>query len=149
MSLTDQINADIKAAMLGKQEAALRALRAVKAALLLAKTDKGANGELNNDEEIKILTKLVKQRKESIDVFVGQGREDLAVTEREEAAVIEKYLPKQLSEEEIRTELQGIISSVGATGASDLGKVMGAASKHFAGRADNKIVSALVKELLS
>ena len=133
--------------MLAKQEAALRALRAVKAAVLLAKTS-GSNGELSQEDEIKLLQKLVKQRKESVEIYKSQNREDLATAELDEIAVIEKYLPQQLSEAEIKTQLQQIIAQVGATSAADLGKVMGAASKHFAGKADNKLVSTLVKQLL-
>jgi uncharacterized protein len=146
MSLEETINADLKSAMLSKNEAAVRALRAVKSAVLLAKTSGG--GTLSAEDELKMLQKLVKQRKESVDIFNQQSREDLAKTELEEIAVIEKYLPQQLSESEIRVELSKIIADTGAKGQSDLGKVMGAASRHFSGRADNKIVSQLVKELL-
>lgn len=148
MSLEETINSDIKAAMLSKNEAALRALRAVKSAILLAKTS-GAGGAISSDDEMKLLQKLVKQRKESVEIYEKQGRGDLAVTEKEEIAVIEKYLPAQLSESEIRDELKKIIASVGATTAAETGKVMGAASKAFAGRADNKLVAALVKEMLA
>ncbi len=148
MSLEDKINADIKAAMLAKQEAALRALRAVKSAILLAKTS-GGSGALTEDDEMKILQKLVKQRKESVEIFEKQGREDLSIGEKEEIAVIEKFLPAQLDEAAIRAELTKIISTTGASSPSDTGKVMGAASKAFAGKADNKIVAAIVKELLS
>ena len=148
MSLEDRINADIKAAMLAKQEAALRALRAVKSAILLAKTS-GSGGTLSEDDEMKILQKLVKQRKESVEIFEKQGREDLAVGEKEEIAVIEKFLPAQLDESAIRAELKKIISELGAKSPSDTGKVMGAASKAFAGKADNKLVAAIVKELLT
>ena len=147
MSLEEKINADLKTAMLAKEEATVRALRAVKSALLLAKTSGG--GTVTADDEIKMLQKLVKQRKESVDIYKTQNREDLAKTEIEEIAVIEKYLPAQLSEEQVRAELNEIIASTGAKGPSDLGKVMGAASKKFAGRADNKLVSQLVKDLLS
>ena len=148
MALEETINTEIKTAMLAKNEAALRALRAVKAAILLAKTSGGA-GVLSVDDELKILQKLVKQRKESVEIFEKQGREDLAVGEKEEIAVIEKYLPAQMSEADIRAALQQIISTVGASSPSDTGKVMGAASKAFAGKADNKLVAAIVKELLS
>lgn len=147
MSLEDKINSDIKAAMLAKQEAALRALRAVKSAILLAKTSGG--GALTEDDEMKILQKLVKQRKESVEIFEKQGREDLSIGEKEEIAVIEKFLPAQLDEAAIRAELTKIIAATGASSPSDTGKVMGAASKAFAGKADNKIVAAIVKELLS
>ncbi len=148
MSLEETINTEIKAAMLSKNEAALRALRAVKSAILLAKTS-GAGGSISSDDELKILQKLVKQRKESVDIYEKEGRGDLAVTEKEEIAVIEKYLPAQMNENEIREELKKIIASVGATSAAETGKVMGAASKAFAGRADNKLVAALVKEMLA
>ena len=147
MSLEETINADLKSAMLSKNEAALRALRAVKSAVLLAKTSGGAT--ISADDELKMLQKLVKQRKESVDIFKQQNRDDLAKTELEEIAVIEKYLPQQMSEADVRKELAAIIVSTGAKGPGDLGKVMGAASKHFAGRADNKLVSQIVKELLT
>ena len=148
MSLEDKINGDIKTAMLAKQQAALRALRAVKSAILLAKTS-GGSGILSEDDEMKILQKLVKQRKESVEIFEKQGRADLANDEKEEIAVIEKFLPAQLDEAVIRTELAKIIASTGAASVADTGKVMGAASKAFAGKADNKLVAAIVKELLS
>ncbi len=147
MSLEETINADLKSAMLSKNEAAVRALRAVKSAILLAKTSGGV--AISAEDELKMLQKLVKQRKESVDIFKQQNRDDLAKTELEEIAVIEKYLPQQMSEVDVRKELEAIIASTGAKGLGDLGKVMGAASKHFAGRADNKLVSQLVKELLT
>jgi uncharacterized protein len=147
MSLEDKINADIKTAMLSKNEAALRALRAVKSAILLAKTS-GA-GEVSESDELKILQKLVKQRKESVEIYDQQGRSDLAAGEKEEIAVIEKYLPAQMTEDEIRNELKKIIEATGAKSPAESGKVMGAASKAFAGRADNKLVAVLVKELLT
>jgi hypothetical protein len=148
MSLEAQINTDIKTAMLGKQEVALRALRAVKSAILLLKTEKAGGVELSSEDEMKLLQKLVKQRKDSLEIYTTQNRADLAKGEQEELDVIEKYLPKQLSEGEIREELKGILASTGATSAADLGKVMGVASKHFAGRADNKVVSTLIREML-
>lgn len=147
MSLEEKINTDLKAAMLAKDEPTVRGLRAVKQAILLAKTSGG--GVISADDEIKMLQKLVKQRKESVEIYTQQNRADLAKPELEEIAVIEKYLPQQLSEAEIRAELAEIIASIGAKGPSDMGKVMGAASKKFAGRADNKIVSQLVKDLLA
>ena len=147
MSLEETINADLKSAMLSKNVAAVRALRAVKSAILLAKTSGGV--AISAEDELKMLQKLVKQRKESVDIFKQQNRDDLAKTELEEIAVIEKYLPQQMSEVDVRKELEAIIASTGAKGLGDLGKVMGAASKHFAGRADNKLVSQLVKELLT
>jgi uncharacterized protein YqeY len=146
MALEQQIMVELKSAMLAKDEAKLRGLRAIKSAILLAKTSGGA--EITEADEIKMLQKLVKQRKESVDIFVQQGREDLAKGEREEIAVIELFLPQMMSEDQVRAELKNIISGVGATSAADMGKVMGAATKHFAGKADNKMVSALVKELL-
>ena len=148
MALEQSIMAELKAAMLAKDEAKLRALRAIKAAIILLKTSE-AGKEISEEEEMKMLQKLVKQRKESIDIYTKQGREDLAKTEQEEVAVIEMFLPQMMSEEEIRTALHDIIVSVGATSAAEMGKVMGAANKAFAGKADNKIVSALVKEMLS
>ena len=149
MSLEQKIMAELKTAMLAKDEASLRSLRAVKAAILLAKTSEGATGELTEDAELKILQKLVKQRKDSLEIFRQQNREDLARKEEEEIAVIEKFLPRQLSAAEIKEELSAIISAVGAAGPSDMGKVMGMASKQMAGRADGKTISAMVKELLS
>ncbi|TXH21037.1 MAG: GatB/YqeY domain-containing protein [Chitinophagaceae bacterium] len=149
MSLELTINADIKTAMLAKDEVALRSLRAVKAAILLAKTAEGAKAELSEDDEMKILQKLAKQRKDSITIFEEQNRADLASKEKEELAVIEKYLPAQLSAEELKTIVAGIIAQVGATSPSDLGKVMGVASKQLAGKADGKAISAMVKELLT
>jgi uncharacterized protein YqeY len=148
MALEQSIMAELKAAMLAKDEAKLRALRAIKAAIILLKTSE-AGKEISEEDEMKMLQKLVKQRKESIDIYTKQGREDLAKTEQEEVAVIEMFLPQMMSEEEIRVALQDIIASVGATSAAEMGKVMGAANKAFAGKADNKIVSALVKEMLS
>jgi uncharacterized protein YqeY len=148
MALEQSIMAELKAAMLAKDEAKLRALRAIKAAIIILKTSE-AGKEISEEDEMKMLQKLVKQRKESIDIYTKQGREDLAKTEQEEVAVIELFLPKMMSEEEIRVALQDIIASVGATSAAEMGKVMGAANKAFAGKADNKIVSVLVKEMLS
>ena len=149
MSLEQKIMTELKAAMLAKDEAGLRSLRAIKAAILLAKTAEGASGELKEDEEIKLLQKLVKQRKDSLEIFQQQKRDDLAKKEQEEIAIIEKFLPQQLSPEELKQALQKIISEAGAAGPADLGKVMGIASKQFAGRADGKTISALAKELLA
>lgn len=149
MSLEERINADLKTAMLAKDQAAMRGIRAVKAAILLAKTEKGATEVLSAEREIQILQKLIKQRKESIEIYEQQKRDDLAVTEKEEVAVIEKYLPAQMSEAEVRENLQRIIQETGATSAKEMGKVMGAASKFFAGKADNKMVAELVKQLLN
>lgn len=149
MSLELNINGAIKTAMLAKAEAELRALRAIKAAVLLAKTAEGSTGELSEADEQKLLQKLAKQRKDSLDIFRQQNRADLAVKEEEELAVIERYLPKQMSEDEIRAALKEIIASVGAASPADMGKVMGAATKQLAGKADGKVISALVKELLT
>ena len=146
MSFEEKINADLKAGMLAKDEPTVRSLRAIKQAILIAKTS--GSGSITAEDEMKMLQKLVKQRKESVEIYQQQNRDDLAKPELEEIAVIEKYLPKQLSEEEIKAELQKIIQQVGATSASEMGKVMGVASKHFAGKADNRLVSQLVKQLL-
>lgn len=149
MSLEQKIMVDLKTAMLAKDEKALRSLRAIKAAILLAKTSEGAGGELKEDDEIKLLQKLVKQRKDSLEIFQQQNRTDLAQKEKEEIEIIEKFLPQQLSADEIRSEVAAIISEVGASSPADMGKVMGAATKKLAGKADGKTISALVKELLS
>lgn len=140
---------ELKAAMLAKDEAALRSLRAVKAAILLAKTSEGGGGELKEEDEIKLLQKLVKSRKDSLEIYQQQHRADLAKKEEEEIAVIEKFLPKQMSADELRAELKNIIAATGAAGPADMGKVMGAATKQLAGKADGKTISAMVKELLS
>jgi len=149
MSLELNINAEIKTAMLGKKEADLRALRAIKAAILVAKTAEGASGDLTEADESKLLQKLAKQRKDSLEIFRAQNREDLAVKEEEELVVIERFLPKQMSEAELRTAITDIIASTGASSPADMGKVMGVATKQLAGKADGKAISALVKELLS
>ncbi len=149
MSLEQKIMTELKAAMLAKNEAALRSLRAVKAAILLAKTSEGARGDLTEDDEIKLLQKLVKQRKDSLEIFQQQNRSDLAQKEQEEITVIEKFLPAQLTAEEIKAELAKIIVATGASSPADMGKVMGAATKQLAGKADGKTISALVKELLN
>jgi uncharacterized protein len=148
MSLEISINAAIKVAMLAKKEADLRGLRAIKSAILLAKTADGRQGEITADDEVKILQKLAKQRRDSLDVFVAQNREDLAQKEREELTLIEQYLPKQMDESELKEVLQTIIQQVGAASAADMGKVMGLASKQLAGKADGKTISAVVKALL-
>lgn len=149
MSLEQTINADIKTAMLAKDANALTSLRAVKAAILLAKTAEGAKDELSADDEIKIVQKLVKQRKDSLEIFEQQNRADLAEKERQEIAVIEKYLPAQLSPEELKAALQQIIAETGASSPADMGKVMGAASKALSGKAEGKAISTMVKELLA
>lgn len=146
MALEEKINADIKSAMLAKEASKLEALRAVKSAILLLKTSPEG---LNDDTEMKALQKMVKQRKETADLYITQNRKDLADIELAQAAVIEAYLPKQMSEEEIKVEVAKIITSVGATSPADMGKVMGAASKQLAGKADGKLISGIVKELLS
>ncbi len=140
---------ELKAAMLAKDEKSLRSLRAIKAAILLAKTSEGSNGEIKEDDEIKLLQKLVKQRKDSLEIYQQQNRSDLAQKEKEEIEVIEKFLPKQLSADELKGLIAKIISEVGATSPADMGKVMGAASKQLAGKADGKTISAVVKELLA
>lgn len=146
MSLEQKIMTDLKAAMLARDEAALRGLRAIKSAILLAKTS-GSN-ELSESDEVKLLQKLVKQRKESVDIYIQQNRQDLAKSEQDEIAVIEKFLPSMMSEADVKAVLQSIIKDTGASSAADLGKVMGLATKQLAGKADNKVVAALVKELL-
>lgn len=148
MSLEIDINGAIKTAMLAKAEAELRALRAIKAAILVAKTAEGAN-ELTEADEQKLLQKLSKQRKDSLEIFRQQNREDLAKKEEEELAVIARYLPQQMDEAAVRAALTEIIASVGASSPADMGKVMGVATKQLAGKAEGKTISALVKELLT
>jgi uncharacterized protein len=147
MTLEEKIMQDLKVAMKAKDEAALRSIRAVKAAILLARTD-GSGKAIDEEREIQILQKLVKQRKESLEIYEKQNREDLAKVERDEIAIIEKYLPQQLSESELENVLTEIINKVGATSAKDLGKVMGLASKELAGKADGKMISQVTKRLL-
>lgn len=149
MSLEQKIMAELKTAMLAKDEKSIRSLRAIKAAIILAKTSEGAGGEITEDGELKLLQKLVKQRKDSLEIFVQQNRSDLAQKEQEEIEVIEKFLPKQLSADEIKAALEQIIQQTGASSPADMGKVMGVATKQLAGKADGKTISALVKELLS
>ncbi|HMR44856.1 MAG TPA: GatB/YqeY domain-containing protein [Saprospiraceae bacterium] len=148
MTLEEKIMEDLKEAMKSKNQAALRGIRAVKAAILLAKTD-GSGQDITPEREIAILQKLVKQRRESLDIFEKQNREDLAVIEREEIEVIEKYLPKQLSEEELEATVRQIIAQTGAASMKDMGMVMGTASKQLAGKADGRMISEIVKKLLS
>jgi uncharacterized protein len=148
MSLELDINGAIKTAMLAKAEAELRALRAIKAAILVAKTAEGAS-ELTEEDEQKLLQKLSKQRKDSLEIFRQQNREDLAKKEEEELAVIARYLPQQMDEAALRAALTEIIAAVGASSPADMGKVMGAATKQLAGKAEGKMISALVKELLT
>ncbi len=149
MSLEQNIMAEMKDAMKSKNEGVLRGLRAIKAEIIKAKTEPGAGGEIDEATEQKFLQKMMKQRKDSLEIFEKQGREDLAVKEREEMAVIEKFLPKQLTEAEIKEAVARLITEIGATSAADLGKVMGAASKQLAGKADGKTISTIVKELLT
>ena len=149
MSLEITINDNIKKDMLAKDEKGLRAYRAIKAALLLAKTAEGAGDALSADVEIKLLQKLVKQRRDSIEIFEQQNRSDLAIKEKEEVEVIEQFLPKQMNAEEIKEVVAAIIKEKGVTGIGGLGQVMGVASKQLAGKADGKAISAVVKELLS
>lgn len=149
MSLENIINQDIKAAMLAKKEADLRSLRAVKSALLLAKTEKGASEIISEDAEIKVLQRLVKQRRESADIYKDQNREDLYQIEVEEIEVIERYLPKQLSAEELTVYLKELIVKLNVTSVKEMGKVMGLASKELAGKADGKAISETIKSILS
>jgi uncharacterized protein YqeY len=149
MSLEQKIMAEMKEAMKSKNEAALRSLRAIKAEIIKAKTEPGANGEIDEATEQKFLQKMMKQRKDSLDIFEKQGRQDLAEKEKEEMAIIEKFLPKQLTEAEIKEAVSAIIAETGAKTSADLGKIMGIASKQLAGKADGKTISAIVKELLS
>ncbi len=149
MSLELQINDDIKKAMLAKEQAKLMALRAVKSAILLAKTEKGAVAELSAEQEIQLLQRLVKQRKDSYDIYVEQNREDMAAQEKLEMEVISVYLPAQMSDEELTTAIKEIIASTGAASAKDMGKVMGVASKSLAGKAEGKRISEMVKTLLT
>lgn len=148
MTLEEKINSDLKQAMLNKDEAGLRAIRAIKSAILLAKTEKDAK-ELDHDLEIKLLQKLVKQRKDALEIYEKEKRDDLATKEREEVAVIERYLPEQISTEALKSILKNIIQQTGAKTPQDMGKVMGVASKQLAGKADGKTISAIVKELLA
>jgi uncharacterized protein len=149
MSLEQRVMTELKAAMLAKDEAALRSLRAIKASIILGKTAEGAGGTIREEEEIKILQKLIKQRKDSLEIYRAQHRQDLATKEEEEITIIEKFLPAQMGAEELRSILQKIIAETGASTPADMGKVMGVATKQLAGKADGKTISSLVKELLS
>ena len=148
MRLEERIMADLKTAMKAKDQATMRTLRAIKSAILLLKTD-GSGKEIDESTEIKLLQKLAKQRQDSMDIYVKQNREDLAAVEREELEVIKRYLPQQLSEEELKPIIKDIIESLGATGMSDMGKVMGTANAKLAGKADGKTISGIVKALLT
>ncbi len=147
--LEAKIMTEMKDAMKAKDEATLRALRAIKAEIIKAKTDPGSGGVIDEATEQKFLQKMVKQRKDSLEIFEKQGREDLAIKEKEELAVIQRFLPTQMSEEEITSAIKNIIADTGAASAADLGKVMGIASKQLAGKADGKTISSIVKTLLS
>ena len=149
MALEQKVMADLKTAMLAKDEAGLRGLRAIKAAIILAKTSEGAGGELKEEDETKLLQKLVKQRKDSLAIYQEQKRPDLAQKEEEEIRVIERFLPKQLDGEALKAAVSKIIAETGAAGPADIGKVMGVATKQLAGQADGKSISAVAKELLS
>jgi uncharacterized protein len=149
MSLEQKVMGEMKEAMKARDEATLRGLRAIKAEIIKAKTDPGAGGVVSEEKEVSLLQKMMKQRKDSLEIYQNQNRADLAKKEEEEITVIERFLPKQLSADELRTELQQIISDTGASSPADMGKVMGAATKKFAGKADGKTISAMVKELLA
>lgn len=149
MTLEQNINEQLKQAMLAKDEKRLRGLRAIKAAIILAKTAEGAGGQVSAEDEIKMLQKLVKQRKDSLEIYLQQSRSDLAQKEQEEIEVIDAFLPKQLSEEELKEALTKIIADTGAISPADMGKVMGAATKQLAGKADGKSISTMVKSLLA
>ena len=149
MSLEQQIMTEMKEAMKAKNEGVLRALRSIKAEIIKAKTEPGAAGEIDEATEQKFLQKMMKQRRDSLEIFEKQGREDLASKEKEEMAVIEKFLPKQLGETELKEIVKKIIAETGAAGPADMGKVMGVASKQLAGKADGKTISTMVKELLA
>ena len=149
MTLFDKVSGDIKTAMLARDKVRLEALRGIKKEFLEAKTAKGGDGELSDDAALKILAKMVKQRKESASIYTEQNREDLAGEKLAQAAIIEEYLPKQLSEEELTAALKEIIARVGATSAKEMGKVMGTATKELAGKAEGKAISAKVRELLA
>jgi uncharacterized protein len=149
MSLKQQIDGDIKKAMLAKNKEELEALRAIKSLILLAETEKGVATEITSDTENKLLMKAAKQRKESADIFAQQGRNDLADRENQQLEIINRYLPKQLSADDLETALKAIIEEVGARGPQDMGKVMGTATKKFAGQADGKVISEMVKKMLT
>ncbi len=149
MNLEEKVMAQMKDAMKSRNEAALRGLRAIKAEIIKAKTEPGAHGEISADSEVKMLQKMVKQRKDALEIYQQQSRTDLAQKEQEEIAIIETFLPAQLSEADLKKEVQDIITEAGASSPADMGKVMGLATKKLAGRADGKAVAAAVKELLT
>ena len=148
MSLEQKVQEALKKAMLAKDQAGMRTLRAIKSALMLVKTEKGFSGEITGEQEIQILQKMVKQRRESLDVYENQGRTDLAATEKEEIEIIEKFLPEQLSEDKIKEIIATIMQKVGANSMKDMGKVMGLANKEMAGKADGKTIAEIVKASL-
>ena len=148
MSLEARIIDDLKTAMKAKNQVALRSIRAIKAAIMVIKTD-GSGKELNEEGEIKLLQKLVKQRKDSLDIYIKQGRDDLAKTEKEEIDIIQKYLPAQMDAAELEVFIKNIVAQTGASSMADMGKVMGMASKQLAGKADGKTISGIVRKLLS
>jgi len=148
MSFTDKINTDLKTAMKAKDKDTMRTLRAIKSAILLANTD-GTGEEMTEERGVKILQKLLKQRKESLDIYNKQGREELAATEQAEISVLERYLPEAMSEEDVEKAIQDIITETGATSMQDMGKVMGMATKKLAGQADGRVISGIVRKLLS
>jgi len=149
MNLETQIMDKLKEAMRNKDQAALRTLRAIKSEILKEKTSEGFSGEISEETELKMLTKMAKQRKDSMAVFNEQGREDLAQTEEEELLVIQQFLPEQMSEDEVKQKVESIIQQVGASSQADIGKVMGIAMKELQGKADGKLISALARQLLS
>ena len=149
MTLKEKIDADIKTAMKAREAEKLDALRAIKAAILNAQTEKGSTGEINNEQELKLLQKLLKQRKEAASIFLQQNRNDLADVELKQASFIEEYLPKMMDEETLKNEISAILQEMQITDPKDFGRVMGAASKKFAGQADNKMISDIIKNLLS
>ncbi len=148
MSLKEQIDADIKKAMLAKNKDDLRALRAIKSLILLAESEKGASGELDTNKEMQLLTRAAKQRKESLQIYEEQRRDDLAGKEKEELKVIERYLPKQLSEEEIINEIKKIVQDINASGPGDMGRVMGIATQKLAGKAEGRLIASITKTIL-
>ena len=149
MNLEEKVMINLKAAMLAKDEKSLRSLRAIKAAIINTKTSEGFSGEIKEDDEVKLLQKLVKQRKDSLEIYEKQNREDLASKEREEIEVIEKFLPVQMSDDDLRNVIEKIVNETGASSPADMGKVMGPANKQLAGKADGKKIAGIVKEILS
>ena len=149
MSLEQKIMSELKTAMLAKDEKSVRSLRAIKAAIIVAKTAEGAKGEIGEAEELKLLQKMVKQRKDSLEIFTQQARPELASKEQEEIEIIERFLPQQMSEAELKDAVQALIRESGASGPADMGKVMGIANRQLSGKADGKTISAMVKELLN